>query len=227
MLGLIQYGEERGITVERTRLQGLAVLRVRLLPGGRWERKRIDRAARLLKRQGIRRVLVPKGFSCWEVLVRRGLCAIDPLPLYRAMADRLVLAELARRGVEERVACVALRGEYVDRDLAGVARLLCPRVRTILIQVRQGGEKLTRELYREFGVGTAARARPDVAVRFGGDGEEGELVLCGRPDFLGLELDAPERVLPEETEPLPLLTALWQAGGLDLGEIRVFDNKCS
>lgn len=227
MLGLLCWRDERGVRLERGRLLGLPLLQVSLPPGGRWERYRIDRAARILKRQGIRKVLVPKGFACWEVLARRGLCGIDPLPLYRAMADRLVLAELARRGVEERRACVALRGEYVDSALAGAARLLCPRVRTILIQVRQGGDKLTRELYREFGVGTVSRAQPDAVVRFGGIGEEGELVLCGRPELLGLELDAPERVLPEETEPLPLLTALWQSGGLNLDEIRVFDNKCS
>lgn len=223
VIGYLRWSEERGISMERRRLLGLPVLQVSLSPSGR----RVGQAARQLKRQGVRRVLAPKGFERWELLERHGVCGVDPLPLYRAMADRLVMAELGHRGVEVHRACVALRGEYVDGDLVRTAHLLCPRVRTLLIQVEQGGEKLTRELYRTFGAGVPLCAQADVAVRFGGGGEEGELVLCGRPELLGWELDVPELVFPEEVQPLPLLTVLWQVGGVNLDQIRVFDKKCS
>ena len=213
--------------MERRRLLGIPVLQVSLSPSGRWERRRLGRAARQLKRQGVRRVLVPKGFEQWELLRWYGLTGVDPLPLYRAVADRLVMAELEHRGVEAHRACVALRGEYVDSDLTRTAHLLCPRVRTLLVQVGQGGDKLTRELYRTFGAGAPHCAQADVVVRFGGAGEDGELVLCGRPELLGLELDAPDLMLPEEVQPLPLLTVLWQTGGLNLDQIRVLDNKGS
>lgn len=227
MLGLLCWSEERGVRMERTQLLGLPVLQASLLPGGRWERQRLGHAARRLERQGVRRVLVPRGFDCWDVLTQRGLRGVNPLPLYRAMADQLVLAELERRGVESHKACVALRGDCVDGDLVKSAYLLCPRVRTLLIQVERGGEKLTRELYREYGAGTPLCAQADIAVRFGGTGQEGELVLCGRPELLGLELEVPELELPEDLEAFPLLTALWQAGRLKLGQVRVFSNKCS
>ena len=226
MLGLLCWSEERGVRMERTQLLGLPVLQASLLPGGRWERQRLGHAARRLERQGVRRVLVSKGFKRWEVLARWGLTGVDPRPLYRAMADRLVLAELERRGMKGCEACVALRGECVDSDLARTAHLLCPQVRTLLIQVERGGDKLTRELYRAFGAGAPPCAQADVAVRFGGVRQEGELVLCDRPELLGLELEASNLGIPEEMESLPLLTALWQSGLLNLQQL-VFTNKCS
>jgi len=221
VLGLLCWSEGRDIRLERAQLLGLPVLRVSFSPGGRWAARRLHRAARLLVRNGVRRVLVPVAFDGWQELNRWGLRGVDPVPLHRAMADRLVLAELERRGVEKERACVALRGEYVDAELARTARLLCPQVRTLIIQVVWGGERLVRELYREFGAVAPPGAQADVAVRFGGEGGPGELVLCGQPELLGLDLEWPGITLPEELERLPLLTVLWQAGRLSLEELRV------
>lgn len=227
MLGVLCWSEERGVRLERAQLLGLPVLRASLAPDGRWEKHRLGRAARRLERQGVRRVLVPRGFDQWEILERHGLTGVDPLFLYRTMADQLVLAELDRRGVGTYKACVALRGECVDGDLVRAAYLLCPRVRTLLIQVEWGGEKLTRDLYREFGAGEPSCTQADVAVRFSGKGQGGELVLCGKPELQGMELEVPGLTVPEETEPLPMLTALWQAGVLNIQQLRVSANKCS
>ena len=146
---------------------------------------------------------------------------MDPALLCRAAADRLVLTELERRGVEKECACVALRGEFMDEDLIRTARLLCPKVRAVLVQVKWGGERLTRELYREFGVVAPPGAKGDVAVRFSGKGDSGELVLCGQPELLGLRLEPVRITLPEGLEALPLMAALWQAGRLSLDELRV------
>ena len=221
MLGVLCWSKERRGRLERVQLMGLTVLRVSIASGGRWENHRLRRAARLLGRYGVRRVLVPPGFDGWQELNRRGLRAVDPVPLYRTMADRLVLAELARAGVKKERACVALRGEYVDADLARAARLLCPQVRTLSIQVERGGERLVRELYRTFGAAPQPEGKPNVVVCFGGAGKPGELVLCGRPELLGLELGMKDLTLPEGLEPMPLLTALWQSGRLSLEELRV------
>ena len=222
MLGLVRWSAERKVSLERTRVLGLLVLCVRVPSGGRWEKCRVGRAARLLERQGVRRVLVPRNFVQWDVLAGRGLTGVDVLPLYRTMADRLTLAVLARRGVESRRACVELRGDYVDADMAQAARLLCPRVRSLNIRVDWGGERLARELYWEFGAAPRPEGEADVAVRFDGVGQEGELVLCGSaPELLGLEPKVPGLELPGELEPLPLLTALWQAGRLNLEQMQV------
>lgn len=226
MLGLVRWGTERKVSSERTQVLGLPVLCVRVPSGGRWEKHRLGRAARLLERQGVRRVLVPRDFIHWDVLAGRGLAGVDILTLYRAMADRLALAVLDQRRVEAQCACVALRGESVDADMARAARLLCPRVRSLVIRVDRGGERLARELYWEFGAAVRPEGKADVAVRFGGVGQEGELVLCGSvPELLGLKVEASGLTLPEELEPLPLLTALWQAGRLGAEGLRVAPNK--
>ena len=223
MLGLLSYDEGRTVELERTQLLGMPVLQVHASSGGRWAKYRLGRAARLLTRRGVRRVLVPRSFGCWALLERRGLAGVNPLPLYRAMADRLVLAMLERIGVDPQCACVALRGESVDADLVRTAHMLCPRVRSVTVEAARGGERLMQELYWEFGA-VAASQTADAAVRFGGAAQEGELVLCGRvPNLLGLGLEVPELELPGEMQPLPLLTALWQAGRLGLEEIHVRD----
>lgn len=221
MLGLLRWSEDRRVKMERVHLLGLPVLQVSLPPGGRWEKQRLGRAGRWLERQGVRRVLVPKSFDKWDVITRRGLAGVDPLPLYRTMAERFVLVELERRGVEAHRACVVLRGERIDADLARTARLLCPRVRSVVIQVEWGGDRLARELYWEFGAVAAKSEVGDVEVRFGGERQEGELVLCGQPELLGLELEVAGLTLPEELEPLPLLACLWQTGRLKMEKLRV------
>ena len=221
VLGVLCWSQEQDVRLERAQLLGLPVLQVNLASGGRWENRRLRRAARLLTRQGVRRVLVPQKFDGWQELSRGGLRGVDPVPLYRAMADHLILTELGRRGVENERACVVLRGEYVDADLERTARQLCPKVRTLIIQVEWGGERLARELYRTFGAALQPGGRPDAVARFSGQGQPGELVLCGQAELLGLELDMDGSTLPEGLEAMPLLTALWQSGRLSLEELRV------
>lgn len=221
MLGLLCWSEEREVKTERVQLLGLPVLRVCLSSGGRWRNHRLSRAGRLLARQGVRRVLVPPEFDGWQELSRWGLRGVDPTPLYRDIADRLVLAELTRRGVENQRACVVLRGEYVDGELERTARLLCPKVRTLIIQTQWGGERLARELYRTFGAALQPEGQADVVVCFSGPGRPGELVLCGQTELLGLKLEAEDLTLPGGLEPMPLLTALWQAGRLSREVLRV------
>lgn len=221
MVGLLQYSPGRSISLERTQLLGLPVLRVSLAFAGHWKKHRLSRAARLLKRHGVHTVLVPKGFDHWDIFATQGLTGVNVLPLYRAMADKLVLAELKRREVETQKACVILRGEQVDADLARTARALCPRVRSVAIQTQWGAQQLSRELYWEFGAVAATGERGDVTVCFGGERQEGELVLCTQPELLGLELQADGLTLPEEWEAQTLLAALWQVGRLTKEQILV------
>lgn len=222
MLGLVSWNAEGKVSAQRSQVLGLPVLCVRVPFGGRWEKRRLGRAARLLERWGVRRVLVPTDFVHWDVLEGRGLTGVEVLPLYRAMAERMTLAVLECRGVEPCRACVELRGDHVDADMARTARLLCPQVRSVMIRVDRGGERLARELYWEFGAALRPEGEADVAVRFGGVGQEGELVLCGSaPELLGLEPKAPGLELPQELEPMPLLTALWQVGRLNLEQLQV------
>ena len=222
MLGVLRWSPDRRVVLGRGQVLGLPVLEARLDPGGRWGGRRLDRAARLLARQGVKRILPLRNFGGQQGLERRGLLPVEPLPLYRAMAGELALAALSQAGKETGRAGIALRGERVDAELARAARLLCPRVRTLIIQVPRGGEQLARKLYWEFGAAVSPEGKADAAVRFSGRRQDGELVLCGSmPELQGLEVKAPGLDLPEELEPLPVLTALWQAGRLELEQLDV------
>lgn len=218
MLGVLCPGQGK-LQVERVDILGLPALWVRVPTGGYWQMRRLARAERLLTRQGVRHLLPLRDVPDWNVSVP----VVDPLPLYRTMADQLVLEVLKRRGVERHRAAVVLAGERVDGDLARAACLLCPRIHTLLLEVERGGERLARELYREFGAAVSVGGQADVRVRFSGSKQPGELVLCHRPDLLGMRMEAPGLCLPEQLEPMPLMTALWQSGRLERNEIRVVE----
>lgn len=210
---------------EPCRVAGLRVLRARVAPGGYWEKRRLTRAARALVRQGVDALLPARegrGPAC-------AIPAVDPLPLYRAMAGPLALALLTRRGIPARRACVLLRGNETWGELAGAARSLCPEVGRLILDA-PGGERLAGELYARFGAAVcpAGAARPDLLVCFDGPGEDGALCL-GREDpcLCGLRLDAPTPELPEELEREGVLAALWRAGLLAPSAVRVLSGEKS
>lgn len=216
MLGVLCPGQGR-VKAERGDILGLPVLWVSVSTGGILEKRRLVRAERLLLRHGVRRLLPLREAPKWQ----NSLPAVDPLPLYRTLADRLTLEVLKRNGIEPHRAAVTLTGEQVDGDLARTAHLLCPRVHTLRLEVGRGGERLTMELYREFGAAVCAGGQADLCIRFSGEPRPGELVLCGVPELLGLGLKVHGLELPQELEPVPLLTALWQAGLLNVEELRM------
>lgn len=232
MVGWLTLENRRG---RRTELESAGVLGLRLLrarvpaPGNLREKallRRLDKAAALLARSGVRRVLAPPGFSNWDLLRTRGLRPVDPVPLYQAMAAPLALAELARLGVPPTSGTVALVGQRVDRPFFLAAQALCPRVRTLILDAPAGGEELSRYLRQEFGAAALSAGAPLAAQAVlcfsPRRAEEEGLHLCGPvPDLKGLSLSPAGFSLPEEPAGLPLLALLWEAGRIPLGEIQV------
>ncbi len=196
---------------------------------GRGEERRLARGAKLLRRAGVRRVLLNR--DCRPELP--GLAVVDGLPLHRALADRLVLAALARKGIPPERATVVLRGEYPDSDLSQTARALCPQVRQVVVDTRSGGAILQRSLLQQFGVavGPVKERKEVLTVRFGGRGGEEDIVLCGQVKTAGLAIDLPELVLPETLVRASVLCALWQEGLLKVSQIQIVgaeeENKCT
>lgn len=225
MLGLLWWDESiRGVSApERIMIAGLSVLRVRMAPGARWEGRRAERAGRLLRKRGVRRILPLREFAWGDRLSACGLAPVDPLPLYQTMAPELVMALLARRGVSPRAACVLLRGQWAQGPLAQAAIALCPTVRRVRLDVSGGGDRLERELYARFGAACdPGEGVPDVCVRFDGPAEEGTLCLSpGGIDLCGLRLAAPAPDMPQALKRDCVLTALWQAGALSTDGIAV------
>ena len=229
MLGMLCWQERGRVRLETARVAGMCVLRVWVKEGGRGMERRLAHAAKLLRRAGVRRMLEHEGGQP-EL---PGLPVVEALPLYRALAARLVLERLSARGIAPERASVVLRGEYPDGDLAGAAHALCPRVRQVVVDTDRDGEALQRDLLNRFGVAALpVKSRRDVlTVRFSGRSRGEELNLCGPVDLGGLSVDAPRLVLPETLARAGVLRALWQGGLLDLRELRVSQteqaNKCT
>lgn len=223
MLGEITYSAEgdRELRPAVCSLHGLSVLRVRVEPQGRWARYRVRRAARLLSRSGVRRVLTPEDFPYWEVLAQCGLRSVDPVPFLCAHAAPIAVASLRKRGCAPERSAVALRGVRVGQELAEAARELSGQVRDVCISAAGGGEQLRAELRCTYGLAVCPDfAGVSAAVRFDPrtwDGGETVLDLFS-PERLAAQL---EIGVPGTKEKLSLcrLAALWECGRVDRGDL--------
>ncbi len=228
MLGHILFVEERGRRprVEVRRVRGMSVLTAlvptRDGPGSKALAYRVDKAARLLVKQGVRRALVPQDFAHWGALRSRGIAGVDPTPLCAALAPSLALAALPRLDLSPHQVTVALRGGRVSRPFFQAALALAPLVRGVVISSPNGGEALSAHLREEFGVPILEEwGEADLTVDFtpmpGGAGRT--MKLYGEPDLLGVELFLREGDWPEQFEVLPLAAALWEGGCLALDDL--------
>lgn len=208
---------------EAVNLYGLTVLRAEVDRSGFWGERRLRRAGRALRRNGVLRVLAPE-----ELLPRLGelgLRRVDPEPFVRAQSVPLALALLERQGLAPDRAAVALRGLRVDRDFLRTAEELCPRVRSLIIDAPRGGRELAQRLRWEYGVPILPEGeRGQAALVFQADcprHEETALELFGpRPRLAGLTLSVP-RLDARDREDLPLLAALWEGGRLRPEDIKI------
>ena len=232
VLGHVVLVEQKGgkPRAEVERVRGLTLLRLEVpLPPGSGEgtvRRRLGRGARLLRREGVRRVLVEEGFPWWDLLREWELLPVDPAPLCEALASALALAALGRRGIAPGRATVALRGNRVSRPFFQAAMELAPLVRTLTVVSPNGGEALAAYLRREYGVPVleeGAGPGPDLTLEFSisKGGEEERLVLHGSPNLQGLRLEPPEGAWPPGFETLPLAAALWEVGALSLNDMKL------
>lgn len=218
MLGQIVYtAEKQGkVRLNESRVLGLPVLQVPLNPDGYWAKRRLRKAGKLLRRAGIRRVLVPEEFGDWSILESCALQEIDTAPFLRAHAGQLALAALRRCGEAPQRSAVAIRGIRADRDVVNAARELCPQVRDMCISVLQGGEQLSEHLRWEYGAAVCPdHAFVDAAVRFDPrTWERGSAVLdlfAPSPGLCGgaIAIAGAER---GQQQSLALLAALWEVG---------------
>lgn len=220
MLGRICIDPQRRfrVTLEEENILGLRILKASVPAPGRAGQLR--RAARLLAKRKVGRVLVPDGFTAWELLERYGLKRVETEDFRRAIAAPLALAALRRMDVMDESATVVLRGERVTRAMRMAAISLCRRVRNVVISAHIGGEGLQAELRREYGVPNVEEGRgriPDVALHFSESHGNGAIIfrLYGRePDMNGMKVGSARPGLPEDSEQLALMAALWEAGKL-------------
>lgn len=225
MMGQILYGP-RGLRTRLTREEALGLPLLRAQTAGQ-RPGAVRRAARALRKQGVRRALAPPGFLDWELLEGQGIRPVETGDFCRALAPAIALAALKGMGIPPEQGVVVLRGERVTRALRLTALALCPRVKGVLVDAPSGGEALRRELRREYGVpaledGPGRRAQ--LALHFSPAAGRGERLadLSGpAPALTDYHFGLEGEMLPEDCEALPLLSALWESGRLGLGEVQV------
>lgn len=191
--------------------------------------RQLKKGARLLRENRVRTVLLPRN-SPWsrEEWAAEGLRGPSPVPLCRAHGAMLALAALERQGLDRERCLVAIRGDRPVPEVRRAAELLCPAVKGVILDLKEGGGALADDLYWERGMGIL-RARPgqrpqaalDFAPR---TGEEAPVELKLYPegfDLQGARLAAPELPLWEGYDAMEQLAALWEGGGLPPGRLKV------
>lgn len=224
MVGWIQYRRGRGQSrLQSEILSGMTVLALPFYEPDGLSRNRLDRRIRMLerafRRMEIGRVIVPDDFPYRDRLEL--IRPLEAMPLYRAVADLLVLDILDRKGISPGRARAALAGPRLCPELCEAAERLCTVVRELRIDVPgEEGENFTRYLQHEFGIPVIPRmVTVDAAIAFGETGYPSDLRLWGKQE---IRLSAEGVRLPTEIEQ-PVLALLWEQGRVKREELRVIN----
>ena len=141
-IGQIAVGRKRSLRTQFSpeRVLDMPILRAEIPEP--WRPRRLRRAARALRKQGVKRVLVPAGFAQWDTLESAGLGPVETGEFCRALAPAVALAALTGAHIRPEGATVVLRGERVTRAMRMSALKLCPEVKNLLIAAPVGGAGL-------------------------------------------------------------------------------------
>ena len=243
MIGLLVWkSSERGmrqkrITGEVCSVLQMRMLRVEVLRGEKTPeavlRRRVNAAAKRFRRAGVTEIVMPDGFAYVSQLEKEGVRIVSRLPLTRALAARLVRREVERRELPPASVRVALCGEALTGELVRTVRELALLYRYVLLEVPDGGEELSRQLRREYGVsllvnpGRAQMERAEVTALFSPREGEGQGAIL--PLYEGAEIRLPrlclppmlEEQLPQTVERTVLLAALLRGGAIRADQIRL------
>ena len=187
------------------------------------------RAAKLLRREGVARAVFPAEFSWGEVFEAQNIRPVDTVPLYRSVAVELVQRRLSARG--RGAAAVAVCAPRLTDEVRQIVTELCIRNRYVMLAVPESCNEFCRRLRREYGVPlvqTTEISKAAAAVRFSPDAEGCDETIDLYPgavpprETLCLS-DEAEACVPAACERYQLLAALYCAGVVHRGEIRIFD----
>ena len=162
MVGMLAWktsqGEKRGktVTLRERELLHIRICCAEILRGPKTPesvlRRRVNTAARKLKKAGIGRVILPEDFSQAEQLEKWELRPVSTLPLRKTLAADWVRRDLKQRGIPAAGARVAVAAGSMTGEVVRTVTELSLRHRYVLLSVPYGGEELCQQLRREYGV---------------------------------------------------------------------------
>jgi len=209
MLGRIRWGSGRKVVLGTEQILGLSVLSVELPQNARkWERE-MKKAAALLRKNRVVRVLVPPDVPWWPILGQEGLRPVETRALRYMLAPVWVAVQMKRRNILPETAVLRLKGEGSEPALERLARELCPMVRSLVFDIPGGAEAANR-LRQEMGM-------PVLPGNF--DQVDLTLRLDEGPVLAGAEITLSGRELPPDCDRVSLISALWENNRIKSEEI--------
>ena len=115
-------------------------------------RRRVRKALRMLRKQGIGRIVTPQDFAWGEEAKEQGIRPVTTLPLRRELAAEWMDAALLERGMHPAGTKAAVYSDGITGELVQTVTELSLRHRYVALCVPRGGEELARRLRREYGV---------------------------------------------------------------------------
>lgn len=162
MIGILLWKESQGglrqrtVTLVERNILHMRFLCADIVRGPRTMepalRRRVNAAAKRLRRAGVTRVVLPEGFAWGAQLERQGVRPVSTLALRRRLAADWVRRALAERGASPVGARIAVSAAQMTGELVRTVTELALRHRYVLLDVPYGGEELCRRLRREYGV---------------------------------------------------------------------------
>ena len=170
--------------------------------------RRLQKAARLMERAGVRRALFPKGFSETATFEKQQIRPADDSYLLRQMAVELTRKAMETRGILPADCCVAVLGDGMSGDLRRALPEIALRVRRTLLSAKGGGGEICSRLWREYGVSVLRDpsekelCRASVVLTFG------KAVPLGEPGCLWLPFGAVQEAEGYKNALLPVRFSL-------------------
>lgn len=209
MLGRLSWRSERGIRLRTEQIFGLSVLTLELPEGTHRPERALKKGAELLRQHRVTHILTPPQFEKWAVLGYAGLRPVDTRALRCALAPAWIQTVLETKGISLEQAILCLKGEREEPDMERVARMLCPLVRNLIIDVPQEGF-LAQHLRREFGMPVLPISSAVANLT---------LIFDSGPILPGIRLELKQKSVPKDCEMLPLISVLWENRRIKTEEI--------
>ena len=145
---------KKQITIGEKSILHMRVWQAEILRGERTPepllRRRIASAQKKLRKHGVTRIVLPKGFSDCEM--QKGLRGVSTLAMRQMLAADWVQRDLSEEGIRAAGAKVAVVADRFTGEVVRTVTELALRHRYVLLDVPHGGEELSRRLRREYGV---------------------------------------------------------------------------